>query len=146
MKDAMTYKGYAGSVHYSEADHVLHGRVLGIGDVISYEGESVEDVEAAFREAVDDYLAWCEERGKTPERAYSGNLRLRLPEPVHRALDAASEITGESINALVVQAVRQLAPVQDALDATPPAPKDRTDSGGKRNGGQRKSNRRKASA
>ena len=64
MKNAMTYKGYVGTVEYSEEDNCLFGRIAGIRDIISYEGESVKELRAAFEEAVDDYLGYCAATGK----------------------------------------------------------------------------------
>ena len=40
MSNTMEYKGYLGSVEFSEADALLFGKVMGIRALISYEGES----------------------------------------------------------------------------------------------------------
>lgn len=61
------YRGYIGTVQHSETDGVLHGRLDGISDVITYEGATADALEVAFREAVDDYLALCAEQGKQPD-------------------------------------------------------------------------------
>ena len=74
MNNVMTCKGYAGTVEYSEADNILFGRITGIDDIISYEGESVSELRKAFEDSVDDYLALCQSIGKAPNRAYSGKL------------------------------------------------------------------------
>jgi len=63
----MDYKGYTGTVEYSAEDDCLFGRIAGIHDIISYEGESVTAIRTAFEEAVDDYLAHCAATGKTFE-------------------------------------------------------------------------------
>ena len=65
-----TYRGYTGSIEYSEEDQVFFGKVLGLRSLISYEGDAVDELLVNFREAVDDYLAVCEEVGISPERAY----------------------------------------------------------------------------
>ena len=65
-----TYRGYTGSIKYSEEDQVFFGKVLGLRSLISYEGDTVDELLVNFREAVDDYLAVCEEVGISPERAY----------------------------------------------------------------------------
>ena len=65
-----TYRGYTGSIEYSENDQVFYGKVLGLRSLISYEGDTVDELLENFREAVDDYLAVCEEVGISPERAY----------------------------------------------------------------------------
>ena len=69
----ITHKGYIAKIEFDEDDKVLHGRILGIRDVITFEADSVEGAIAAFEESVDDYLAFCEERNKEPERPFSGN-------------------------------------------------------------------------
>jgi predicted HicB family RNase H-like nuclease len=70
----MTYKEYIGTVEYSEEGNCLFGRIAGIRDIISYEGESVAEIRKAFEEAVDDYLAHCAEVGKEPNKPYSGQF------------------------------------------------------------------------
>ena len=94
----MTYKGYTGTVEYSEDDGVLFGRMAGIDDIVSYEGESVTELREAFREAVDDYLDHCQEIGKKPNRPYSGKFTLRLAPSLHAKLAAQAQAVGKSLN------------------------------------------------
>jgi predicted HicB family RNase H-like nuclease len=82
----LRYKGFAGHVEYDESASVFHGEVLNTRDVITFEGTSVEDLEHAFRESVDDYLEFCRERGEEPEKPFSGRLMVRLPPHLHREL------------------------------------------------------------
>jgi predicted HicB family RNase H-like nuclease len=70
MVRALQYKGYVGSVLYSAEDKVLHGRVLGIRDMISYGGTGVRSLEKNFRDAVDEYMAFCAAEGKTPDAPF----------------------------------------------------------------------------
>ena len=65
----LTHKGYRGDCDYSFCDNVFHGRVQGIRALVSYEGDSVEELQTAFTEAVDDYLELCETIGETAETA-----------------------------------------------------------------------------
>jgi predicted HicB family RNase H-like nuclease len=89
----MEYKGYRGAVRYSAEDRLLHGRILGIEDVVNFEGADVEKLEKAFHEAVDDYLELCESLGRDPDREYSGRIPLRIDAALHRrdALETATE-------------------------------------------------------
>jgi predicted HicB family RNase H-like nuclease len=64
----MEYNGYTAAIEYDPDDRVLHGRVNGISDVITFEGASVDELEAAFRSTVDEYIGFCEERGRSPQR------------------------------------------------------------------------------
>lgn len=66
MKNYMEYKGYHGSVKYSKPDDILYGTILGIDDLVSYEGTSVQEIENDFKTAVEDYLIFCEENDKRP--------------------------------------------------------------------------------
>jgi predicted HicB family RNase H-like nuclease len=73
----MYYGGYAGSVEYSEEDAVFHGKVLGLRALISFEGESENAVAEDFRNAVDEYLYFCERTGKEPEKPQSSTFGVR---------------------------------------------------------------------
>ena len=59
----LNYKSYTGSVETSVEDGVLHGCVLDIKDVITFEGTTIEELKQAFQDSVDDYLEFCQEMG-----------------------------------------------------------------------------------
>jgi predicted HicB family RNase H-like nuclease len=98
MTETMKVKGYHGSVEFSIEDDCLHGRVLGIGDIITYEGNSVKEIKIAFKEAVDDYLQLCKELGKNPEKPYSGKVMFRIDPAVHAKAALAAQLKGVSLN------------------------------------------------
>ena len=98
MKNAMTYKGYVGTVEYSEEDGCLFGRIAGIQDIISYEGESVAKIRQAFEESVDDYLEHCAKIGKEPNKPYSGKFVLRIDPSLHARLAIKAQASGKSLN------------------------------------------------
>ena len=104
----LTYRGYSGAVEFSAVDGCFYGRVLGIRDIVGFEGESVAELRKDFEHAVDDYLAACEEIGKAPEHPCSGKLSLRLPVELHQELTLHAEISGESVNNLIVEAVETM--------------------------------------
>jgi predicted HicB family RNase H-like nuclease len=101
MKNAMTYKCYIGTVEYSEEDNCLFGRIAGIRDIISYEGESVEEIRKAFEDAVDDYLDHCAATGKEPNKPYSGKFVLRIDPALHARIAAKAMTNGKSLNQYV---------------------------------------------
>jgi predicted HicB family RNase H-like nuclease len=101
----MNYKGYSATIAYEPDDRVFHGRVNDISDVVSFEGTSVDELEAAFRNAVDEYVAFCEERGRVAQRPYSGRFLVRVPPAVHRRVSEAATRAGESMNAWVQKAI-----------------------------------------
>ncbi len=98
IKNAMTYKGYTGTVEYSEEDACLFGRIAGIRDIVTYEGESVAEIQQAFRASVDDYLEHCASIGKEPNKPYSGKFVLRLDPALHATLAAKAMASGKSLN------------------------------------------------
>ena len=94
----MNYKGYFAKVEFDPEDRIFVGHIIGIQDIIGFHGESVSELETAFQEAVDDYLAACKKLGQEPNKPYSGNLMLRIPAEIHAAVAAAAEANGKSIN------------------------------------------------
>ena len=78
MNNIMEYKGYVGSVEFSEPDGIFFGKVQGIRSLISYEGTNASELVSDFHGAVDDYLALCEADGTTPEISYKGSLNVRF--------------------------------------------------------------------
>ena len=84
MKDILTYKGYIGTVHFSAEDDVFYGKIEGIRDLVSFEGQSVDELKKAFQEAVEDYLEFCKQIGKRPEKSYKGSFNIRISPEIHR--------------------------------------------------------------
>ena len=99
--NTLKYKGYVGSVGFSETDQVFFGTIEGIDGLVNYEGESVAELTAAFEEAVDDYLAFCEGQGIKPEKSYTGTFNVRIAPAVHREIANLASSAGISINAFV---------------------------------------------
>ena len=86
MNNTIQYKGYIGSVEFSEEDSIFYGKVMGIRSLISYEGESARELLADFHGAVDDYLESCKAEGKEPEVAFKGSFNIRLSPELHRRI------------------------------------------------------------
>lgn len=103
----LRYKGYTGSVEYSEEDCSFFGKVLGLRrDGITYEGTSAAEIKQDFEDAVDHYLETCHERGVPPEKPYNGKFVLRMAPDLHgMAAERAAE-RGESINDFINEAIR----------------------------------------
>lgn len=98
MNEVLKYKGYHGSTEYSLEDDCLFGRILGINDVVTYEGNSVKEIKAAFKDSVDDYLAFCKEVSKEPNKPYSGKVMFRIDPQVHAKAALAAQLKGVSLN------------------------------------------------
>ena len=99
------YKGYAGKIEYDEETHMLTGTVINTRTVITFQGESVAEIEQAFRDSVDDYLTWCAEDGIEPERPYSGRFNVRLNPETHQKAAVRAKILGLSLNKFIEKAV-----------------------------------------
>lgn len=97
----MKYKGYAGIVAYDDDAKIFHGEVIGLRDVITFQGTTVRDLEKAFKDSINDYLDWCAERGEAPEKTYSGNIRLRMQPDLHAQLVVEAAQRGVSLNELI---------------------------------------------
>lgn len=94
----MEYKGYKAAVTYDYRGRVSHGEVVGTRDVIFFEAESVEHLEKEFRFSIDDYPAVCAERGREPDKQYSGRVPLRVRPELHRGATEAARGEGKSLN------------------------------------------------
>lgn len=105
MNDILQYKTYLASVHFSSEDEVFFGEIIGINDLISFEGTTVSSLKKAFHEAVDDYLAMCKEIGKEPEKTYKGSFNVRIPIELHRQAAIYASAKKISLNDLVRQAI-----------------------------------------
>lgn len=102
----LKYKGYIGTVEYSEDDNCLFGKVLGMTkDAITYEGDTIESIKSDFEAAIESYLESCASRGVKPRKSYAGVLNVRLSPELHGQLATIAQRTGTSINALIKGAV-----------------------------------------
>ena len=92
----MQYKGYRAAITFDNEAGVFHGEVTGTRDVIIFEGTSVVELRKEFEFSINDYLRAREARGRTPDNACSGKIRLRIPPEIHRAADAAARLGGKA--------------------------------------------------
>jgi len=112
MKNAMTHKGYSARIEFDAEDRIFFGCIVGIRDIITFHGETVDELEKAFKEAVDDYLATCEKLGVKPNKPYSGKLTLRIPPNVHASIATAAETSGKSLNKWVADVLNHATDTQ----------------------------------
>lgn len=104
----MKYKGYTGSVEFSDEDNCLFGKVQGLhGTLISYEGMTIDEIRKDFEGAIDDYLASCHERDIKPVKPYSGRFVVRMTSDLHGRLAALADATGTTINDIINSAVKK---------------------------------------
>lgn len=106
MRKNMEYKGYHAHVAYDYESRVLYGKIEGIKDLVDFYVEDTKKAEEAFHEAVDDYLEFCREVGKTPEKEYRGSFNVRIAPELHRELAVCAGSEGKSLNSLVELAIK----------------------------------------
>ena len=96
--NTMTHNGYSARVEFDAEDRIFVGHIAGIRDIVGFHGESVGELEAAFREAVDDYLAACKKLKQAPDKPFSGRVMLRMSPNLHARASAAAQVKGVSLN------------------------------------------------
>jgi predicted HicB family RNase H-like nuclease len=107
VKDFMECKGYIGSVRYSAEDEVFHGKLQGIRDLVTYEGTDVASLKRSFQEAVDDYLAACKKRGKSPEQPFKGSFNIRVGSDLHKRAAVFASGHKKKLNSVVSEALEK---------------------------------------
>jgi predicted HicB family RNase H-like nuclease len=95
------YKGYCGRAELHLEDDLFHGEVVGVRDVVTFQGKTHGELKQAFRDSVDDYLAFCEAKGESPEKPFSGRFLLRVDPETHRKLATLADLCGKSLNQFV---------------------------------------------
>lgn len=110
----LRYKGYSARPEFIAADGIFYGTILGIDDLIDFMSENAKELESEFQRAVDDYLAFCQEIGKTPQREYSGTFNVRVSPDLHKIAALKSQEEGVTLNKTIENALRQY------LEPSPP--------------------------
>ena len=103
----LEHNGYYGKVEFDNDAGLFHGEVVGLRDVVTFEATNVRDLRKAFRDSVDDYLAFCAERGEEPEKPCSGKFMLRISPELHRRANVMAAASGQSLNAWVAEQIEQ---------------------------------------
>ena len=103
----MEYKGYIGKVELDDEAGILHGEVINIRDVVTFEGQTVEELQQAFRDSIEDYLEFCAERGEDPEKPFSGKFVLRVPAELHRKAYIKARLADKSLNSWVTEVLEE---------------------------------------
>lgn len=103
----MHHEGYEARIDVDEEAGIFHGEIINLRDVVTFEGSSVEELKRAFAESVEDYLAFCAERGEEPEKPYSGQFIVRADPLLHRELASTAKREGISLNKLVTKILQR---------------------------------------
>jgi predicted HicB family RNase H-like nuclease len=103
----MIHKGYVGMAHVDLEAGVIRGKVVNTRDTITFQGKTVEEAHAAFRDSVDDYLEFCASLGEAPEKPFSGKFLVRLNPEDHRNLTLMAVARGLSFNKFVGRVLKR---------------------------------------
>jgi predicted HicB family RNase H-like nuclease len=101
MNSLFKYGEFLGTVAFSAEDETFYGKVLGIDDLVTFEGSSVRELKKAFRDSVNAYVDLCLKKGKSPKKTYKGTFNVRIPIDLHKRAASIAEERGISLNELV---------------------------------------------
>ena len=105
MIDSLTYQDYTANIHYSSEDDIFFGKILGIDDLITFEGSSINELKQALKVALEDYFVTCKQLNKSPDKAYKGVFNVRVPVKLHQSAAQLASIKNISLNELVKSAI-----------------------------------------
>lgn len=117
MNDTLKYKSYYAQVNFSGEDDVFFGRIIGINDLVTFEGASVRELKKAFHEAVDDYLETCRNLGKEPEKTYKGSFNVRISPELHRHAARQAALRKMTLNEFVQNAIDAVVSGKSGINA-----------------------------
>jgi predicted HicB family RNase H-like nuclease len=103
----LNHKGYVGHVQFDDQAEIFHGEIIGIRDVVTFQGKSVSELRKAFVDSVEDYLDFCKGKDREPEKPFSGKLLLRLDPDLHRQLACAAMEQGKSLNKFIADTLKK---------------------------------------
>jgi len=103
----MTHDGYVASIELDEDVGLFHGEVINTRDVLTFEGRTFNELKLAFADTIADYIEWCRERGKEPQRPFSGNFTVRISPELHRRAATAAARNGKSLNTFVAETLER---------------------------------------
>lgn len=105
MKNVLKHKEFIGSVQFSSADSIFYGKITGIDDLVSFEGESVNELKKAFIEAVENYILLCKSLEKDPFKSYKGTLNVRIGPKLHKQASEQATLQGITLNKYIQNAI-----------------------------------------
>lgn len=103
------HEGHVATIELDEDAGIFHGEVINTRDVLTFQGRTPNELKQAFADTIDDYVSWCRQRGKEPEKPYSGNFTLRVSPELHRRLAVAAARAGKSLNGFITETLDEAA-------------------------------------
>lgn len=103
--NTLSHQDFLGSVHFDGSNELFYGKLLGITDLVTFEGTSVAELKKAFQEAVQDYIHLCHKMGKPLKKSYHGSFNVRIPSDLHQRAALVASMQQTSLNKLVQKAL-----------------------------------------
>lgn len=104
----MKYKDYEATVKFDDEAEIFYGEVVNTRDVITFQGNSVEELKRAFEDSVEDYLEFCRERGEEPDKPFLGSFVVQISPELHHQLYQKAKRKGKSLNALIEESLTKI--------------------------------------
>jgi predicted HicB family RNase H-like nuclease len=99
--NSLKYKEYNGSVCFAAEDEIFYGKIEHINDLITFESDNAHGLKRAFEDAVDDYIAFCEAKGITPDKPFKGSFNVRVNPVLHKLAYQKALDKGISLNKFI---------------------------------------------
>lgn len=106
MNKLLEYKGYHAAIDFSADDSLFVGKVIGVTDSLNFHGTSVTELEEMFHQSVDNYLDFCKEIGKVPDKEYKGSFNVRISPSLHKDIAIKAIDEGLTLNQYVERALQ----------------------------------------
>lgn len=116
MKNYLEYKGYIGTLEFSAEDKIFYGKIQGINDLITFEGNNVAELENVFHESVEDYLTTCQHLNKTPDKVFKGSFNIRISKELHQKTALLATKKGLNLNEVVKKALSYVVKHEEILN------------------------------
>lgn len=98
MTNQLKYKDYVAKIEFSAEDLIFYGKIEGLSDLVTFECENSKEVYDIFKSTVDEYIEFCINIGKEPERPYNGIFNVRIPGELHRKIYLDAISNGMTLN------------------------------------------------
>jgi predicted HicB family RNase H-like nuclease len=111
----ISYKGYKGHFNYDSEADIFHGKIIGLKDVVTFQGRSIDELKQSIKDSVDDYLEMCKTENKSPDKPFSGRFSLRLNPELHSKVAIAAALNKKSINMWITESVKDTLDKQNII-------------------------------
>ena len=105
--EMLHYKNYAGIVEFDAHGKIFIGEVVGLRDMITFQGRTPEELERSFQESIDFYLEMCARDGVPPDRPFSGRFNVRINPEIHRKIAETAAHQRKSLNQWVADVLEK---------------------------------------